>query len=84
MATVTIVDEIESRFSFVEHPPPHFINASCAEPVAQIEIFPARVLRGSLHPAKLAPIRTWAVANRETSRQAWGALAAGQKPKSLL
>ncbi len=82
MPTVAIVDGVAIQFYPDEHPPPHF-HAVFAEFVAQIRIAPPEVLRGSLPPAKLTTVLTWASENREGLMEAWAALEAGRKPRRL-
>jgi len=82
MPTFAIVDGVKIQFYFDEHPPPHF-HAVFAEFVAQIQIDPTQVLRGSLPRAKLAGVLDWASKNRVGLMSAWAAAAAGRKPKRL-
>ncbi|WGJ13079.1 DUF4160 domain-containing protein [Methylocapsa sp. D3K7] len=82
MPTFAIVDGVKIQFYFDEHPPPHF-HAVFAESVAQIQIDPTQVLRGSLPPAKLSMVLAWAAKNRAGLMNAWAAVAAGQKPMRL-
>jgi Domain of unknown function (DUF4160) len=82
MPTVAIVDGVKIQFYFDEHPPPHF-HAVFAEYVAQIQIDPTQVLRGSLPPAKFPAVLAWASKNRVGLMSAWAAIAAGQKPARL-
>jgi Domain of unknown function (DUF4160) len=82
MPTVAIVDGVKIQFYFDEHPPPHF-HAVFAECVAQIEIDPTRVLRGSLPPAKLETVLGWASKNRAGLMSAWAAIGAGRKPSRM-
>jgi hypothetical protein len=82
MPTFAIVDGVKIQFYFDEHPPPHF-HAVFAERVAQIQIDPTQVLRGSLPPAELATVLGWASKNRAGLMSAWAAIAAGRKPSRL-
>jgi len=82
MPTVAIVDGVAIRFYPDEHPPPHF-HAVFAEFVAQIQIAPPEVLRGSLPPTKLKAVLAWAAQNREGLIEAWAGLEAGRKPRRL-
>ncbi|WP_036263507.1 DUF4160 domain-containing protein [Methylocapsa aurea] len=82
MPTVAIIDGVKIQFFFDEHPPPHF-HAVFAEFVAQIQIDPPKVLRGSLPPTKFAAVLAWAARNRDELMCAWAALATGQKPTRL-
>jgi Domain of unknown function (DUF4160) len=58
---VAIVDVVKIEFYPDEHSPPHF-HARYAEFVARIEIRTSRVLPGSLPPAKLNRVLSWAAA----------------------
>jgi hypothetical protein len=60
---VVIIDAVKIEFYQDEHPPPHF-HARYAEFVAQIEIRTSRVLRGSLPPAKLNRVLSWAAGHQ--------------------
>jgi hypothetical protein len=60
---VAMVDGVKIEFYPDEHPPPHF-HARRAEFVAQIEIRTCKVLRGSLPPAKLGRVLSWASQHR--------------------
>jgi hypothetical protein len=80
--TIAVVDGVAIRFYPDEHPPPHF-HAVFAEFAAQIQIAPLEVLHGSLPPAKLEAVLTWAGQNREGLMDAWLALEAGRKPRRL-
>ena len=82
MPTFAIVDGVKIQFYYDEHPPAHF-HAVFAECVAQIQIDPTHVLRGSLPPAKLAVVLAWASKNPAGLMNAWAAVAAGQKPTRL-
>ncbi|HEY4847338.1 MAG TPA: DUF4160 domain-containing protein [Methylocella sp.] len=82
MPTFAIVDGVKIQFYFDEHPPPHF-HAVFGECMAQIQIDPTQVLRGSLPPAKLATVLVWAPKNRAGLMNAWTAIAAGRKPSRL-
>lgn len=82
MPTVAIVDGVAIRFYPDEHPPPHF-HAVFAEFVAQIQIAPPEVLRGSLPAPKLKTVLSWVGQNREGLMDAWAALQAGRKPRRL-
>jgi hypothetical protein len=82
MPTVAMVDGVAIRFYPDEHPPPHF-HAVFAEFVAQIQIAPPKVLRGSLPAPKLKAVLSWAEENRQGLMDAWVALQAGRKPRRL-
>jgi Domain of unknown function (DUF4160) len=58
---VAIVDAVKIEFYPDEHSPPHF-HARYAEFVARMEIRTSRVLPGSLPPAKLNRVLSWAAA----------------------
>lgn len=64
MPTVVIVDGVKIQFYFDEHPPPHF-HAVFAEFVAQIQIDPPRILRGSLPQSKLEAVLAFASKNSD-------------------
>ncbi len=82
MPTVAVIDGVKIQFFYDEHPPPHF-HATFAEFVAQIQIDPPRVMRGSLPPTKVGAVLSWASSNREALMTAWLALEAGRKPTRL-
>jgi hypothetical protein len=82
MPTVAIIDGVKIQFYFDEHPPPHF-HAVFAEFVAQIQIDPPKILRGSLPPSKLEAVVAFASKNRDALMRAWDALAEGRKPEKL-
>ena len=68
--------------NYNDHPPPHF-HAVFAEYRAQIDIRSLHVLRGSLPPAKLAVVISWAETRREALLSAWNAALANQKPEKI-
>lgn len=82
MPTVAVIDGVKIQFFYDEHPPPHF-HATFAEFVAQIQIDPPLVMRGSLPPTKLGAVLSWASSNRDALMSAWMVLAAGKKPMGL-
>jgi len=82
MPTVAIVEGVKIQFYADEHPPPHF-HAIFAEHVAQIQIQPVKVLRGSLPQNKLESILRWAEDHSDFLIKAWIALAEGRKPPRL-
>jgi len=82
MPTVAIVEGVKIQFYFDEHPPPHF-HAVFAEFVAQIQIDPPRILKGSLPLLKSDAVLTFASKNRDASIRAWAALGEGRKPEKL-
>ena len=82
MPTVAIVDGVKIQFYFDEHPPSHF-HAVFAEFVAQIQIDPPLILRGSLPPSKLEAVVAFASKNRDALMRTWAALAEGRKPEKL-
>ncbi len=82
MPTVAIVDGVRIRLYANEHPPPHF-HAVFAEFSAQIEIEGLRVLNGSLPPAKLAVVLSWARMRQDALRRAWETVIAGAKPEKI-
>ncbi len=83
MPTVAIVEGVRIRFYADEHPPPHF-HAVFAEFTAQIEIEDLRVLKGSLPPAKLADVRTWAETRHDVLRRTWDMTVAQGKPEKII
>jgi hypothetical protein len=82
MPTVAIVEGVNIQFFAREHPPPHF-HAVFAEYRAQIDIRSLDVLRGSLPPAKLAVVVSWAETRREALMHAWDIELANQKPEQI-
>ena len=82
MPTVAIVEGVKIQFYAREHPPAHF-HAVFAEYRAQIEVASLRVLKGSLPPAKLAIVISWAEPRREALRRTWDAVLAKQKPEKI-
>ncbi len=82
MPTIAVVDGVKIQFFAREHPPPHF-HAVFAEYRAQIDIRSLHVLRGSLPPAKLAAVVSWAETRREALMSAWDAALAKQKPEKI-
>jgi hypothetical protein len=79
---VAIVDGVKIEFYPDEHPPPHF-HARHAEFVAQIEIRTNRVLRGSLPPAKLNRVLSWAARHQAGLMNAWSAVEELRKPEKI-
>ncbi len=79
MPVVAIVDAVKIEFYPDEHPPPHFH----AEFVAQIEIRTSKVLRGSLPPAKLNRVLSWAAGHQEGLMNAWTAVEELRKPEKI-
>ena len=73
MPVVAMIDEVKIEFYPDEHPPPHF-HARYAEFVAQIEIRTSKILHGSLPPAKLNRVLTWAAGHRSELMNAWSAV----------
>lgn len=82
MPVVAIIDGVKIEFYPDEHPPPHF-HARYAGFVAQIEIRTCRVLRGSLPPAKLGPVLSWASQHRSGLTDAWTAVEELRKPQKI-
>ncbi len=82
MPTVARVEGVKIQLFAKEHPPPHF-HAVFAEYRAQIDIRSLHVLRGSLPPAKLAVVISWAETRREALLSAWNAALAKQKPEKI-
>ena len=67
---------------FNDHSPPHF-HARHAEFVAQIEIRTSRDLRGSLPPAKLSRVLSWAARHQVGLMNAWSAVEELRKPEKI-
>ena len=82
MPVVAIVEGVKIEFYPDEHPPPHF-HARFAEFVAQIEIRIVKVLRGSLPPAKLGRVISWAAAHQSGLMNAWSAVEELRKPERI-
>ncbi|MGO3931685.1 DUF4160 domain-containing protein [Rhodopseudomonas pseudopalustris] len=82
MPVVAMVDGVKIEFYPDEHPPPHF-HARYAEHVAQIEIRTAKVLRGSLPPAKLGRVLSWASSHYMGLMEAWTAVEELCKPEKI-
>jgi uncharacterized protein DUF4160 len=82
MPTVAIVEGIRIRFYPDEHPPPHF-HAVFAEFKAQIGIQPARVLKGTLPPAKLGVVLSWTEQRTEVLLNTWYTVLAKRKPEKI-
>jgi hypothetical protein len=82
MPVVAMVDGVRIEFYPDEHPPPHF-HARIAEHVAQVEIRTGRVLRGSLPPAKLGRVLSWAADHRIGLMNAWTAVEELRKPEKI-
>jgi hypothetical protein len=70
---VAMVDGVKIESYPDEHPSPHF-QARHAEFVAQIEIRTCKVLRGSLPPAKLGRVLSWASQHQTGLMDAWTAV----------
>jgi hypothetical protein len=79
---VAMVDGVKIEFYPDEHPPPHF-HARFAEFVAQIEIRTTKVLRGSLPPAKLNRVLSWAARHQSGLMEAWSAVEELRKPEKI-
>ena len=82
MPIVARIDGVKIYFYPDEHPPPHF-HALFAEFVAQIRIDPPQVLHGSLPPAKLRTVLSWATRNRDGLMAAWMAVEGNAKPEKI-
>ena len=82
MPTVAIVEGVKIRFYAQEHPPPHF-HAEIAEHRAQIGIEPARLLKGSLPPAKLALVLSWTELRTKVLLDTWHIVLAKRKPEKI-
>jgi hypothetical protein len=82
MPVVAILDGVTIEFYPAEHPPPHF-HARYAEHIAQIEIRSGKVLRGSLPPAQLRKVKSWASARIGPLMEAWLAVEEKRKPGKI-
>jgi hypothetical protein len=82
MPTVAIVDGVRIRFYSQEHPPPHF-HAVIAEHRARIGIRPLRLLSGSLPPAKLTVVLSWAEPRTQALLDTWYTVLAKKKPEKV-
>lgn len=80
MPTVAMFDGMKIQVFAKEHPPPHF-HVAQAEHRAQIEIGTLRVMRGSLPPARLARVISWAEPRRPALQAAWDAVQAKRLPE---
>ena len=83
MPTVAIVEGVRIRLYADEHPPPHF-HAVYAEFSAQIEIGSLRVMNGSLPPATLSVVLSWAMARQDVLKRTWDIVTAGEKPEKIV
>jgi uncharacterized protein DUF4160 len=82
MPTVAVIDGVKIQLYTKEHPPPHF-HAVQAEYRAQIEISSMRVLKGSLPPAILSKVISWAEPRRKALRHAWDEVQAKRLPERI-
>ena len=82
MPTVAIIEGVRTRFYANEHLPAHF-HAVYAEFTAQIEIGSLRVMKGSLPPAKLAIVLSWAETRRDVLLRTWNTVIAKEKPEKI-
>lgn len=82
MPTVAIVEGVRIRFYPQEHPPPHF-HAVIAEHRARIRIRPLGLLNGSLPPAKLSVVLSWAEPRTQTLLDTWYKVVAKRKPEKI-
>ena len=83
MPTVAVVDGAKIQLFAQEHPPPHF-HVVFAEYRAQVEIESLRVLNGTLPPAKLATVLSWASPRRGRLLAAWERVLAKQLPGKIV
>jgi len=70
MPTVAIVDGVRVIFFWNDHPPPNF-HVEFAEHRGQISLETMQLVEGSLPPAKLAAIRTWALSRQKEPLSCW-------------
>jgi hypothetical protein len=82
MPTLAIVEGVKIQIYPREHPPAHF-HAVFAEFRAQIEVASLRVLRGSMPPAKLSTVISWAAPRRAALQNAWDTVLAKRKPERI-
>ena len=82
MPVVARIDGITIEFYPSEHPPPHF-HARKAEFIAQVAIRNGKVLQGSLPPADLKKVLTWASQRTEKLMDAWLAVEEKRKPEKI-
>jgi hypothetical protein len=80
--TVAIVAGVKIQLYAQEHPPPHF-HAVFAEFRAQIAIDSLRVLNGTLPPAKLTAVLSWAAQRRRPLLEAWETVLAKERPEKI-
>ena len=82
MPVVAMIDGVKIEFYPDEHPPPHF-HARYAEFVVQVETRTNRVLRGSLPPAKLNRVLSWAARHQPGLMNAWSVVEELRKPEKI-
>jgi hypothetical protein len=82
MPTVAIVEGVKIQFYAREPPPPHF-HAVFAEHRAQIAIDTLEVMNGSLPPARLSVVVSWAASRHEALVRAWEAMLAKRMPEKI-
>jgi hypothetical protein len=70
MPTVAIVEGARIMFYWNDHPPPHF-HVEFAGGHAQISIETVELIEGSLAPAKLATIKSWAASRQKELMECW-------------
>ncbi|MFL6951310.1 MAG: DUF4160 domain-containing protein, partial [Xanthobacteraceae bacterium] len=80
--TVAIVEGVKIQFYAKEHPPAHF-HAVFAEYRAQISIDSLQILKGSLPPAKVFAVVSWAEPRRAVLWRAWHGMMAKRKPEKI-
>jgi hypothetical protein len=81
MPVVAIVDGVKIEFYPDEHPRP--ISTPGTPNSWQIEIRTSRVLRGSLPPAKLNRVLSWAARHQPGLMNAWTAVEELRKPEKI-
>jgi len=79
---VAVVEGAKIQFFALEHPPPHF-HVAFAEYRAQIGIESLRLIKGSLPPAKLAAVISWAETRQAALLNTWHMVLAKQKPEKI-
>jgi hypothetical protein len=82
MPTVAIVEGVKVQLYAQEHPPPHF-HAVFAEYRAQIDIESLQLMKGTLPPAKLRAIISWARPRRAALRRGWDMVASRRMPEKI-
>jgi hypothetical protein len=82
MPTLAIFYGIAIQMFWYDHPPPHF-PASYQGQEAQIDIWRAQLLNGSLPPRILAMVVEWTRENQAALLQAWEECSNGRIPRRI-